>query len=45
MCNVCNEFEYSKINSYSKALVAMHFPESDLIPRSWSKKCLKTAWL
>lgn len=45
MCNVCNKFEYSKINSYSKALVAMHFLEPDLIPRSWSRKCLETAWL
>lgn len=34
MCTICNKFEYSKLNSYSKALVAMHFPEPDLIPRS-----------
>lgn len=45
MRNVCNKFNYSKLNSSSKALVAMHFSEPDLIPRSWSQKCLKPAWL
>lgn len=45
MRNVCNKFKYSKLNSSSKALVAMHFSEPDLIPRSWSQKCLKPAWL
>lgn len=31
MCNVCNKFEYFKLNLYFKVLVVMYFFEFDLI--------------